>query len=810
MASQDLRFGKIKYKNGEKYIGFYRNGSSNSNKIIKEGFGQVQLTNNSICIGDFKNNKIHGLSIFYYPNGNYIFGYFKDNKKDGLGLVKEHTQIYKGYFRKDKAKGFGQKETEQFEITGEIELSCLKGFGQIYELNEKISFRGTYFQGKMQGFGVQQGDVQYIGEWRESVPHGKGQKIYHDGTSYLGEFRHGEQTGSAIISSSEETMFGNVKKGQLQGLAQITSKNGDILIGEFRDGLLNGFGKTGNQHYTYIGEYSSGLQHGVGVLIKPEHQEYYVGEFRKGKMAGSGYLRVRSSIYQGAFDNDKRNGPGIYQYKTQTKVIALFKNDNVVQGVEISEKKVDQTYDNKKLIQLKKEYEEKIDKMYEKVQLQNEEVKMIPTEPTNEFQMKDLEFTTKKDKLIKDIKDMNLEFRVKLQRFQNNAKDKNIQLFDWTTHFSNLKQDMKKGDNSHNKVNPMFMNGGNGNKNLDNSFILAGAGSENSFENGFQEKSFTGVNHSFGPISDSQTGNSLSQSKMKYDITDIREDNEEDWDEGSQNSNNNATSSMKDNRVNSELGSKNGNYTRLFRTRNKMKSDVKKMRAKSPFRIPKKYENKRNQNKNKSSQKKGDSPNKNDFNSNKNTIQNNAISNSFNSHSPSNFQMNPHSNSGGGSNEELSEFDRFNKMSKIPFSSDTNKAKTTTTGNVNETKTSVSNSNDSEFHDKSQNSNSGAENSPHSNKRSPDSYKNYSSPNKFSYLDSPNTKDLPEYSSNPYKGGPLDITLTTFGTELRDVVEYIDDPKVKNYYKWKMGQQKGDLTLNKRGKSYQIHLVDLF
>jgi hypothetical protein len=68
------------------------------------------------------------------------------------------------------------------------------------------------------------------------------------------------------------------------GKGTFTKKNGDVLIGEFINGLINGKGRYENAiGEKYIGEFLSGKKHGVGKLYNKEGKLIQVGNWKNYK-----------------------------------------------------------------------------------------------------------------------------------------------------------------------------------------------------------------------------------------------------------------------------------------------------------------------------------------------------------------------------------------------------------------------------------------------------------------------------------------------------------------------------------------------
>ena len=90
--------GKVKYQNGEYYIGQFLKGK-------KHGKGKVFYDDDKIKYdGDFFNDEKEGFGKYYYNNGEYYIGQFINNKRHGKGkeYYKNGKIKYDGDFVNDK------------------------------------------------------------------------------------------------------------------------------------------------------------------------------------------------------------------------------------------------------------------------------------------------------------------------------------------------------------------------------------------------------------------------------------------------------------------------------------------------------------------------------------------------------------------------------------------------------------------------------------------------------------------------------------------------------------------------------------
>ncbi len=119
----------------------------------------------------------------------------------------------------------------------------------------------------------------YSGFWKHSCKHGLGTLRYNDGTSYKGTFINDMISGDGVLSYD------------------ITDEGKQIYIGEFRNGLMNGYGKlyyhnktTGEYELEYIGYFKNNTFNGIGMCFHKNGNKFYEGHFAKGKPCGEGIL----------------------------------------------------------------------------------------------------------------------------------------------------------------------------------------------------------------------------------------------------------------------------------------------------------------------------------------------------------------------------------------------------------------------------------------------------------------------------------------------------------------------------------------
>ena len=193
---------------------------------------------------------------------------------------------------------------------------------------------------------------QYVGEWQNGKPNGKGTFFYADGEKYVGTFENYSRNGHGVFTFSDGAKYvGNHKDGEMNGHGIFTWANGDQYVGEFKNGKFHGKGiKTylnstveegiwKDGWFQYASELppcpSSGFFHNCFGTYTWENGKKYVGEWQHNHQHGQGTLTFsaphskKGDKYVGEFSFDKKHGQGVYTYVygTGPKYVGEWKDD---------------------------------------------------------------------------------------------------------------------------------------------------------------------------------------------------------------------------------------------------------------------------------------------------------------------------------------------------------------------------------------------------------------------------------------------------------------------------------------------------
>ena len=337
-------FGKIKNEINEisKEISEYINIKDDEKikKVEKEEYGGII----SVYIGQISDkNEKEGNGILKLKNklnGNIIneyIGEFKNDKKDGYGVLKKDNIQIEGFFNENEINGLaGIYYNDKFEICefkngikngrsiifyndGDIETNNYENNNKIniysyYDSNNKEFFTGEkYDNGDYKGtkYYKEDGCVN-VGSFNSNL------KLINEGYKYrgyngfYGQFNNGEVEPSECFKN---TFDGYIYKGTCNQKEEMEGDNifeliytkdeykGDIYIGGFKNDSFSGFG----EYYWGDGDYEK-INHtnGWGVRYVLSDDAYLEGKLLGGFPYGEGKLTYKDKEYNGIYYLDTK------------------------------------------------------------------------------------------------------------------------------------------------------------------------------------------------------------------------------------------------------------------------------------------------------------------------------------------------------------------------------------------------------------------------------------------------------------------------------------------------------------------------
>jgi hypothetical protein len=160
----------------------------------------------------------------------------------------------------------------------------------------------------------------YEGEWYDGLMHGQGVYTWTDGCQYVGEMRHQSVSGfGRMLWPDGATYQGELLYGQRHGQGLFIDPSVPCMYeGSWEAGLRHGSGKLtyddAGKHY-YEGQWVNGARHGYGILRYASgnlYQGYWCWDRKVGQ--GSMHWHDRNQKYEGEWLNDRPHGQGEYTW----------------------------------------------------------------------------------------------------------------------------------------------------------------------------------------------------------------------------------------------------------------------------------------------------------------------------------------------------------------------------------------------------------------------------------------------------------------------------------------------------------------
>ena len=232
LEKHNCKFGIIKEKNGDLYIGEKRNN-------LKEGYGTLYYSNGTKYEGEFKNNKKEGYGIFYNRTGDKFEGEFKNDFYEGYGIFNFLSGLkFEGQFKDNNINGYGILSYVDGSIfEGEFKNNYFDRCGILYYIDGG-KYEGDIKNGFKNGYGIlyYKDGSRYEGEFRNDKCEGKGILYYKDGKKYIGEFYNNIRMGYGILYYNNGNRYeGGFKKNLVNGYGLLFYSDGRIYEGKFKN-----------------------------------------------------------------------------------------------------------------------------------------------------------------------------------------------------------------------------------------------------------------------------------------------------------------------------------------------------------------------------------------------------------------------------------------------------------------------------------------------------------------------------------------------------------------------------------------------
>ena len=241
-SNYNLNDKNIKYK----YLGYYKSliDDNKNSKIIKNGFGIIIFSDNTIFKSNFKENKATGFGHYIDKNNIEEFiGEYENNIRNGFGIYTINISInnnhkYYGYFNSNGLNGIGIEESNECEYIyyGEFLNNKKHGYGTL-KWNDGTIYEGHFDKNQINGYAIinYPGNKVYKGKVNEGKLDGFGEFLWPEGKKYCGYYKNDKKDGFGIF-------FWDLQNIKYFDERVSILKNIKAYVGFWNEGYMNGFG----------------------------------------------------------------------------------------------------------------------------------------------------------------------------------------------------------------------------------------------------------------------------------------------------------------------------------------------------------------------------------------------------------------------------------------------------------------------------------------------------------------------------------------------------------------------------------------
>lgn len=348
--------GTFNFASGTVYTGQWRNNMMNGQGILKvpsegtytgdfldsekSGHGKFVWDDGAVYDGEWKYDQMNGQGTYTSPDGVRYIGTFKDNLfLEGTCEFENDTGSYTATYKECTISNLSVLFVDGTKYSGATDGVTFCGTGEIQFANGD-QYVGKFDGGLRNGQGVytwSNGD-SYNGAWEDDSMSGSGKYTYANGSYAQGDFEDnqfidgsykvvndfGDYTFTIenqkpvsikMVLKSGTTYSGDLKDGELTGTAQISYSNGDKYSGKVVEGYKSGQGSyTWSSGASYEGNWKDDKMSGQGTYYYSSKETGYklTGNFEKGVPNGECRYYVTSSE---SYKTDWKNGKCVKVYE---------------------------------------------------------------------------------------------------------------------------------------------------------------------------------------------------------------------------------------------------------------------------------------------------------------------------------------------------------------------------------------------------------------------------------------------------------------------------------------------------------------
>ena len=268
-------FGTFKYNNGDFYDGHWENN-------MRHGNGMCKFSNGDVYDGDWSNDtfKKKGYGTYTNNSGRQYRGTWKDGRLNGGGRfvdIYEGDTIF-GEYKNGNRNGYCYKRMKRGErVMGMVEDNLSNGFDIVDSPDGTVRYRYMK-RGQIYGPAIvikpDNTVCCMVYDWKSQIVSSNAHKKQDVKQTY---YDLGDPDLSVIRTKQRDTKFG-----------EIIWSNGDIYVGDLRNGVPHGFGYyVWSDKNAYIGFFANGSREGQGAKIEFDKGNCMYGLWHDNEILGA-------------------------------------------------------------------------------------------------------------------------------------------------------------------------------------------------------------------------------------------------------------------------------------------------------------------------------------------------------------------------------------------------------------------------------------------------------------------------------------------------------------------------------------------
>ncbi len=284
-----------------------------------------------------------GHGVFINDLGIEFEGEWQKGKLCGFG-----RKYAKGYY--DVIRENGEDDSKSLFYAGGFMDDKYHGKGKSFNQNGRLEYDGDWEDGWKSGEGTEfyaNGSPKFVGTWKRGRYHGKGVYTFENGDVIKGEWRDGLLEGYAELSKRDGCVYTRFYKHDeilmeklISGTPPPSPDSSRTL--KFDNGVYEGeLDFSGRMHgkgvFTYSngdryeGGYKEGAKHGKGVFTYADGRSYE-GDYEDDMRCGKGIFRyTNGDVYDGEWSGNIKNGSGVFTYSNGDRYEGGY-SDSLKQG----------------------------------------------------------------------------------------------------------------------------------------------------------------------------------------------------------------------------------------------------------------------------------------------------------------------------------------------------------------------------------------------------------------------------------------------------------------------------------------------